>query len=335
MGKVFGIDISVYQKDMNLAQAKAEGVKFTIIRGMYGNKKDTAFDNNYNKAKAQGLGVGVYWWTRAVNEAQAREEAQILINNCLKGRQFEYPIYIDVEDSLLKGLSKSQVDSVIKGALSELEKNGYFAGFYMNYDWYCNHCNGSELAKKYTSWIAYWTGTEKNYPMWQFGGETNYIRTNKVAGMVCDQDYANLDFPSIIKNGGFNGYKKGTPSSKPTPTPKPTPKPSKPTTNTYTVKKGDNLTIIAKKYGTTVDNLVKLNNIKNKNLIYEGQVLKINGNVPTSQPTQATYYTVVKGDTLWGIATRFYGNGAKYTTIMSLNGLKNDKILVGQKLRVK
>ena len=42
--------------------------------------------------------------------------------------------------------------------------------------------------------------------MWQFGGETNYIRTNKIAGQVCDQDYAYVDFPSIIKNAGLNGF---------------------------------------------------------------------------------------------------------------------------------
>ena len=97
-------DISVWQKDMNLSQAKVEGVNFAIIRGAYGNKKDTAFESNYAKAKANNLGVGVYWWTRAVNEAQAKEEAQLLIDNCLKGKQFEYPIYIDVEDSLLSNL---------------------------------------------------------------------------------------------------------------------------------------------------------------------------------------------------------------------------------------
>lgn len=263
--KRFGIDISVYQKNMNLTQAKNEGVEFVIIRGAYGNKKDTAFESNYNKAKQAGLEVGVYWWTRAVSEAQAREEAQILIDNCLKGKQFEYPIYIDVEDKLLANLGKSKVDAVITSACQTLEANGYFAGFYMNLDWYKNKCNGSELAKRFSCWIAYWTSKEQNYPMWQFGGETNKIRSNKVAGVVCDQDYCFTDFPSIIKNAGLNGY-----SNQPQPTPAPKPAPTK-----YVVKKGDNLTMIAKKFGTTVDSLVKKNNIKNPNLIYPGQILII------------------------------------------------------------
>ena len=317
MGKLFGIDISVWQRDINLAQAKAEGVNFTIIRGAYGNKKDTAFEALYQRAKSNGLGVGVFWWTRAVNEAQAREEAQILIDNVLRGKQFEYPIYIDVEDSLLQNLGKAKVDAIITSALTTLEKAGYYAGFYMNRNWYNNYCNGSSLAKRFTCWLAQWSSAEPSgFPMWQFGGETNYIRTNKIAGVTCDQDYCYVDFPSIIKNGGFNGYGKGTPSPAPQPTPRR--KSNEELANEviagqwrngddrrnrltqagynydavqsivnqklsgtptrveyYIIQKGDNLTMIAKKYGTSVNKLVAWNNIKNPNLIYAGQKIRV------------------------------------------------------------
>ena len=74
--KKFGIDISVWQKGINLSKAKNEGVKFAILRGMYGNEKDTEFETYYKNAKAIGLDVGVYQWGRAANVAQAREEAQ-------------------------------------------------------------------------------------------------------------------------------------------------------------------------------------------------------------------------------------------------------------------
>jgi len=198
--KVYGIDISVWQKGMDLTKAKNEGVKFAIIRGMYGNKKDTNFDTHYENAKAAGLKVGAYQWTRAVNEAQAREEAQLFISKCLKGRQFEYPIYIDVEDELLKNLSKEQVDAIITAWCNEMEKAGYFAGFYCNGDWFKNQMHGAELMKRYTCWYAHWGITTTNYPMHQFSGGSS-----KVAGMSCDQDYCYTDFPSIIVNGGFNG----------------------------------------------------------------------------------------------------------------------------------
>lgn len=313
----FGIDISKYQSNMDLNRAKSEGAEFAIIRGMYGNSKDGSFENNYNKAKDAGIGVGVYWWTRAVNEAQAKEEAEILINTCLKGKQFEYPIYIDVEDSLLANLGKAKVDAIITSALTTLENAGYYAGFYLNYDWYNNKCNGVNLAKRFTLWLARWTKVTQNVPMWQFGGETNYIRTNQVAGMTCDQDYCFQDFPTIIKNAGLNGYKKED-SLQPS---QPSKKSNEEIANEvivgqwgngedrknrltsagydynaiqsivnnkvgvtksqvnssvyYVVQKGENLTKIAKKYGTTVNQLVAWNNIANPNLIYAGQKLRV------------------------------------------------------------
>ena len=336
MTKVFGIDISKYQKDMDLNQAKNEGVNFAIIRGMYGNKKDTSFESNYTKAKNAGLGVGVYWWTRAVNEAQAKEEAQILIDTCLKGKQFEYPIYIDVEDSLLSNLGKSKVDAIITSALETLENAGYYAGFYLNYDWYTNKCNGSELAKKYTVWLARWTSKEQSqYPMWQFGGETNYIRTNQIAGQTCDQDYAYVDFPSIIKNGGFNGYSKGTNTGSQTSNITPTTNTSTETkTTSYTVKKGDTLSGIASKYGTTYQVLASYNGIANPNKIYEGQVIKIPNK--KSNTSSSTTYVVKKGDTLSGIASKYGTTWQKiYQDNKSIIGSNPNKIYEGQKLIIK
>ena len=334
----FGIDISVWQKDMDLARAKAEGVEFAIIRGAYGNKKDTAFDSNYNKAKANGLGVGVYWWTRAVNEAQASEEAQILINNCLKGRQFEYPIYIDVEDGLLANLGKDKVDAIIKSALNTLEANGYFAGFYLNQNWYNNMCHGSKLAKRYSVWLAKWCSAEQtNYPMWQFGGETNYIRSNKIAGQTCDQDYCYTDFPNIIKNAGKNGYGKnsGSVTPVPVPTPKPnlTPAPTQSTETIYTVKSGDTLSGIASKYGTTYQVLANYNGISNPNVIYPGQKIKIPGAKTNSTPSQSITYTVKSGDTLSGIASRY---GTTYQHLAQINGIANPNIIYpGQVIKIK
>src|SRR5690606_13094985 len=73
---------------------------------------------------------------------------------------------------------------------------------------------------------------------------------------------------------------------------------------TYTVKRGDTLSHIAKRFGTTVNELVRLNNIKNPNLIFPGQKLKINGSASSksTSSSKAQYYTVKKGDTLSHIA---------------------------------
>lgn len=319
MGKLFGIDISVWQRDINLAQAKAEGVNFTIIRGAYGNKKDTAFETLYQRAKSNGLGVGVYWWTRAVNEAQAREEAQILIDNVLRGKQFEYPIYIDVEDSLLQNLGKAKVDAIITSALTTLEKAGYYAGFYMNRNWYNNYCNGSSLAKRFTCWLAQWSSAEvTGFPMWQFGGETNYIRTNKIAGVTCDQDYCYVDFPSIIKNGGFNGYGKGTPS------PAPQPAPSR--------KSNEELAneVIAGQWGNGDD---RRNRLTQAGYNYDAVQSIVNQKVSGNRPSSQTVYTVRAGDTLSGIAKRY---GTTYQRLAQVNNIANPNLIyVGQKIVIK
>ena len=96
--------------------------------------------------------------------------------------------------------------------------------------------------------------------------------------------------------------------------------------NTYTVKPGDTLSKIAKVHNTTVDSLVRLNNIKNPNVINIGQKLIL------SEPYRV--YTVAKGDTLSKIARDLLGNANRYPEIMGINGLRNTVISIGQKLKI-
>lgn len=311
MTKVFGIDISVWQKGMKLATAKSEGASFVIIRGMYGNAKDVEFENFYKEAKNVSLGVGVYQWGRAANVAQAREEAQLLIEHCLKGKVFEYPIYYDVEDKILLDKGVNETTEIVKAWCETIENSGYFAGVYMNQTCFQYEVLGNELAQLYSQWRAYWT-TEDRKPicqMWQFGGETNLVRSNRVAGYVCDQDFAYEDFPTIIKRACLNGYNNIFPPLK---------KNmdeivrevinglwgngeqrKKLLTNAgydyniiqaevnrllnnnlttakyYIIQSGDTLSQIAKDNNTTVNQLVNWNNIKNPNLIYAGQKIRV------------------------------------------------------------
>jgi lysozyme len=271
--RIFGIDISKWQRGFNFNNAKKEGVQFCILRGAYGSSKDTEFESHYKNAKALGMGVGVYQYTLAINEAQAKAEAQYLINNCLKGKQFEYPIYIDVEDSRLKYLGKSKVASIIATWCNELEKAGYYAGIYTNPNWLQRYIDNSVL-KKYDLWLASWSKiqpTNYTYGLWQFGGETNYLRSNKVAGVVCDQNYALKDYPTTMRVKGLNGFKKASIGKIVE---------KKPIIKEviYTVVKGDTLSGIAKKYNTTWQKIYAKNKSiigNNPNLIKVGQKLKI------------------------------------------------------------
>lgn len=283
MEKIFGLDVSAWQEGINLAQAKNEGVKFAIIRAGYtGSKdgvskaKDNQFETHYKNAKSNGLGVGAYWFSRATSYEKGKAEAEYMYNNCLKGKQFEYPIYIDVEDSKYqKAASKKDVTNAIKGFCEYIESKGFYVGIYANVDWFTNKIDTSGL-KAYDKWVAYWGTTRPSYPeggMWQFGGESNKIRTNKVAGMVCDQNYAYKDYPTIMKNVGLNGFTKKTTTTKTETKVEP-----KNESVTYTIKKGDTLSGIAKKYNTTWQKIYNDNKKvigENPSLIIPGQKLVI------------------------------------------------------------
>src|SRR5699024_8693670 len=129
-----------------------------------------------------------------------------------------------------------------------------------------------------------------------------------------------------------NGSSSSKLETKPT-----TPAPS--TGSTYTVKSGDTLTHIAVKYGTSVSDLKKLNNLKS-DLIYVGQKLKVNGSSSskpetkptTPAPSTGSTYTVKSGDTLTYIARQYK---TSVSELKKLNHLKSELIYVGQKLKVK
>ncbi|MGJ0828474.1 LysM peptidoglycan-binding domain-containing protein [Streptococcus lutetiensis] len=102
-----------------------------------------------------------------------------------------------------------------------------------------------------------------------------------------------------------------------------------PAVNTYTVRSGDTLSSIASKFGTSYQALASLNGISNPNLIYVGQVLRVNGSASAS----SVYYTVRVGDNLSAIASRY---GTSYQSIAALNGLSNPSLIyAGQTLKIK
>lgn len=343
MEKVFGCDLSVYQKGINLSKAKSEGINFAILRAGYtgygdgiSKAKDTEFEIHYRNAKNNGLGVGAYWFSRATTYENGKAEAEYMYENCLKGKQFEYPIYIDVEDGYYQAkTSKTDIANAIKGFCEYLENKGYYVGIYANVDWFRNRID-TESLNKYDKWVASWGVEKPIYPdggMWQFGGETNKIRTNKIANMVCDQNYSFKDYPTIIKNAGLNGFSKGT-TNNTTTTPKVE---NKPTTSqnangytTYTVKSGDTLSGIAEKYGTTYQTLANYNGISNPHMIYEGQVIKI----PTTNAQQSITYTVKAGDNLSKIAEKYNTTWQKLAQDNNVAGPKY-VIYPGQKLIIK
>ena len=206
----FGIDISKWQKGFNFDKAVAEGVEFAILRGAYHMTKDGCFEEFYEACKARNIPVGVYHYSMAKNVAEAKAEADFLIKNVLKGKRFAYPIYMDVEDKTQRALGKTLLTDIVVAFCETLEKAGYYVGIYSSTSFFKSYLDESRLAP-YDKWVAQWSKKctySGDFGLWQFGGEANLLRSNKVAGVVCDQDYAYRDYPQIMKETGLNGYGK-------------------------------------------------------------------------------------------------------------------------------
>ena len=216
----FGVDLSRFQQGISFDALVREGVEFVILRGAYHLTKDIEFENFYAQAKARNLPVGVYLYTIATTPQEARAEADFLINNVLKGKKFELPIYIDIEDERYYSRPKSNNSAVVKAFCDTIEANDYFAGVYASTYFFATYLDDSQL-KAYTHWVAQWS-KQLTYPdssvvgVWQFGGSTNQIKSPVIAGYTVDQNYLYRDFPSIIKSYGLNGFtREDTPVIKP------------------------------------------------------------------------------------------------------------------------
>lgn len=207
-----GIDISKWQGDFDLEQAKAEGFSFAVIKGGGGDSglyTDSKFVRNYDNAKRLGMPVGVYWFSKALTVEEALKEAEYFYEKCLKGRQFNLPVYMDVEHKSQLALGKRALTDIIHAWCQALEEKGFWVGIYSSQSYFSDYMIDSEL-QCYAHWVARWSKScdyrYSSFGMWQYGGETNPIRSNKVAGVVCDQDYLLIDYPSLIKRAGKNGF---------------------------------------------------------------------------------------------------------------------------------
>ena len=161
----FGIDVSKYQSSIDWEQVKTAGVKFVIIRigyRGYGSGAlvlDPMFEQHFTNARNAGLKVGVYFFSQAVNEEEAREEAM----GCayvLNGRKLDYPIYFDTEAS---GGSNGRADGLgvedrTKCAIAfceEVKAQGYQPGVYASTLWFRKRIDLNQL-KSYSIWNAHY-----------------------------------------------------------------------------------------------------------------------------------------------------------------------------------
>lgn len=215
-----GIDISSLNGDVNLRNLKESGYDFAMIRCGFGSdssyQDDKQFEANVQKCESLGIPWGAYLYSYALNTSDAISEAKHAIR-LLKGKKPTLPIAFDMEDAdgykKNNGMpSNSTLVSICKTFLSEIKKAGYYPMLYASLSWLNNQLNDSSLLNSYDVWVAQWSSEcnyLKPYGMWQYGGETNFIESNSIAGIgVVDKNYCYKDYPSIIKSGGYNNWPK-------------------------------------------------------------------------------------------------------------------------------
>lgn len=192
----WGIDVSRWQGNFNFDKAKAEGVEFAILKaggGDSGLYQDKAFERNYVLASSM-MPVGAYFFGCAMDTNQAMKEAAYFCQ-LIQGKTFPMKVWYDVEAKMLKAPNLSLV---VITFIERVRAAGYECGIYASESTLKTLCKNEAIAK-YPHWTARWTKTPPTIPteIWQFGGETNLIRSNKVAGVTCDQNYL-MDNAEII-----------------------------------------------------------------------------------------------------------------------------------------
>ena len=228
-GKVVaeGLDISEHQDGIDLQDIKDAGFDYVIIRAGVklnagSNRKDYNFEDFYAQARKVGLDVGTYYYSQATTVSEAKEEAKCFLEY-IKGKKFEYPVYLDFESGSVKsaiGSSSSKATEICYAFMNTMRDAGYLVGLYGYASWFDPGYNGwmanaldNDIGNKYEFWMANYfnnmqpentkTANYKNkYGMYQ------YTSSKKISGWSgsLDHNVCYKDYPSIVKKYGFNGY---------------------------------------------------------------------------------------------------------------------------------
>lgn len=301
------IDISSYQKYVDFTEIKKAGIEGVIIKiGWFGNrnnfKVDSYFEEYYRKAKENNLNIGFYVYSYG-RTLESYEFGYKKVKELLKDKKFNLPVFLDLEDITIRFVKNLTVYGIT--FCNSLIHDGINSGIYANLDWF-NHVIDKYAIKKVNipMWLAWYKNFTYNeiaslkndgYSLVQFSSsgkisgihgnvDLNWLLNDKIvnnknkektendykqlANLIIEGKYGNgeerkknvealgFDYEKvqaivneIILNESHEIY--------------------------YIVKKGDSLSKIASKFNTSIDKIVKFNNIKNKNLIFAGQKLRV------------------------------------------------------------
>lgn len=306
------IDISEWQghisdSQWNEIKSKVDGVIIRLGYRGYGSgqlKVDYEFISNLNACKRLGIPYGVYFFTQAVNIAEAQNEVA-MICKVADIKAAELGVWCDSETSnngAGRGdkLTREQRTIANKAFIDCVNARGGNGGLYCNYYWLRDNLN-ADVFKQYPFWLACYMSkplySGDNLYLWQFTSLNGFNIKGFGKSLDCNWQYkgfgsqpaqpvkkSNEELAQEVMNGkwgnGMDRVKKLTAAGYDYAEVQKlvnqiVAERDKKKAITYTVKRGDTLSAIARIFGTTVTKIVKDNGIKNPNLIYPGQTIKI------------------------------------------------------------
>ncbi len=229
-----GVDISYHNHavdangnylPLDFNAIREAGFSFVILRagstprtGADGTPKggiDPVFEMNYAAAKAAGLDVGVYFYTYSVTVEDTRRDAELLLT-WLDGKQLEYPVYFDIEQAdIATSLSREQLGELCITFISTLQQHRYFGAVYTNHNWLVNYHDTAKLVYLFDVWYARYPSGDgahswstlsygRHMGMWQYTEQGSIPTVSATAKF--DFNYAYKDYPTIMRDFGYNGY---------------------------------------------------------------------------------------------------------------------------------
>lgn len=315
-----GIDVSNWQGYIDYNAVKNDGIDIVYIKSSQGSSiVDAYFRINYNNAKANNLKVGFYHFLTAQNEEEAIREAEFFAS-VISNTNPDCKLAMDFE--VFGDLSIEQINNISRAFLEKVKEiTGKEVIIYSD-EYAAKNIFSKELADDYPLWIAEYgveIPAQTNWEFWEGFQFTNEGIVSGIQGYVDRDKFTENIFLSdtslVNPSGNEENYNQD---------------------ETYTIQSGNTLSGISLRYGTTVRELVILNNIKNPNLIFPGEQIQvpINGNINNEilYDTNHIIYTVKSGNTLSGLARMFN------TTVQEIarqNDIKNiNLIYIGETLRI-
>ena len=184
-----GVDVSTYQGIIDWKKVKKAGIEFAILRlgfrgyGQAGNiVLDANFERNYKAAKKEGIEIGVYFFSQAINLEEIKEEANFVLKH-IKGKEITYPIAFDLENikndvARTDNLTSSEMTNMTQEFCKIMEEKGYMPSIYGNAKTFTTKMQ-LELLNHYQKWYAdyqekplypyaftIWQYTEKRKSRW-------------------------------------------------------------------------------------------------------------------------------------------------------------------------